>query len=32
LCRDVLPGTLGAFLADAVARGKNSLEPARLPS
>ena len=29
LCRDVLPATLGAFLADAVARGKNSLEPAR---
>ncbi|HEV2551935.1 MAG TPA: 3-dehydroquinate synthase [Stellaceae bacterium] len=27
LCRDVLPATLGAFLADA-ARGRNSLEPA----
>jgi hypothetical protein len=27
LCRDVLPATLAAFLADA-ARGRNSLEPA----
>jgi 3-dehydroquinate synthase len=32
LCQDVLPATLGAFLADAAASGKNSLEPARLSS
>jgi 3-dehydroquinate synthase len=32
LCQDVLPATLGAFLTDAAAHGKNSLEPARLPS
>jgi hypothetical protein len=32
VCRDVLPATLGNFLADALARGQNSLEPARAGS
>jgi 3-dehydroquinate synthase len=32
VCRDVLPATLGTFLADALARGRNSLEPARAGS
>jgi 3-dehydroquinate synthase len=32
VCRDVLPATLATFLADALARGRNSLEPARAGS
>ena len=32
ICRDVMPPTLGDFLASALSRGQNSLEPARAGS